>query len=86
MKDNKSSSESKVPFLGDIPWLGNLFKRKITAGSKTELMIFLTPHIIQAPSQLAALTGREQNHMLTPKSYSEEDLNRFLEKLPAKKK
>ena len=57
-----------------------------TAGSKTELMIFLTPHIIQAPSQLAALTAKEQGHMLTPKSYSEEDLNRFLEKLPPKKK
>ena len=86
MKNNKSSSESKVPFLGDIPLLGNLFKRRTTAGSKTELMIFLTPHIIQAPSQLAALTAKEQSHMLTPKSYSEEDLNRFLEKLPAKKK
>jgi general secretion pathway protein D len=86
MKNNKASSESKVPFLGDIPVLGNLFKRKTTAATKTELMIFLTPHIIQAPGQLAALTTREQNHMLTPKSYSEDELNRFLEKVPLKKK
>lgn len=86
MGSGKSSSESKVPFLGDIPWLGNLFKRKQSAGTKNELLIFLTPHIIQAPGQLAALTVQEQNHMLTPKSYSEEELNRFLEKVPVKKK
>lgn len=86
MGADKSSSESKIPFLGDIPWLGNLFKRKTTASIKTELLIFLTPHIIQAPGQLAALTVQEQNHMLTPKSYSEEELNRFLEKVPVKKK
>jgi len=86
MKNNKASSESKVPLLGDIPILGNLFKRKTTATTKTELMIFLTPHIIQAPGQLAAVATHEQNHMLTPKSYSEEELNRFLEKVPLKKK
>ncbi len=85
MGSSKSSSESKVPFLGDIPLLGNLFKRKQTAGGKNELLIFLTPHIVQAPTQLAALGVREQTHMLEPKSYSEEELNRFLEKVPVKK-
>ncbi len=86
MGSTKAASESKVPFLGDIPVLGNLFKRKVTAAGKNELLIFLTPHIVQAPGQLAALTASEQNHMLTPKSYSEQELNRFLEKVPVKKK
>jgi len=85
MGSAKSSSESKIPFLGDIPLLGNLFKRKQTADSKNELLIFLTPHIVRAPGQLAALTTSEQDHTLRPKSYSEEELNRFLEKVPVKK-
>jgi general secretion pathway protein D len=85
MQKSKTSSESKIPFLGDIPWLGNLFKRKTNAGSKTELLIFLTPHVIQAPSQLAALSDKEKHNTLTPKSYSEQELDRFLEKMPEKK-
>ena len=34
MESDKSSSVSKVPFLGDIPLLGNLFKRTTKAGAK----------------------------------------------------
>ena len=36
----------KVPILGDIPILGNLFKRRSTRENRTELLIFLTPKII----------------------------------------
>ncbi len=37
---------SKVPVLGDIPYLGNLFKNKSRTSSKTELLIFLTPKVV----------------------------------------
>ena len=37
------SSVSKVPFLGDIPFLGNLFKKKGRLKDKAELLIFITP-------------------------------------------
>lgn len=36
----------KVPFFGDLPVMGNLFKRKITSNEKTELLIFITPKIM----------------------------------------
>ena len=36
----------KVPFFGDLPVLGNLFKRKATQNNKTELLIFITPKIM----------------------------------------
>jgi general secretion pathway protein D len=36
----------KVPFLGDIPWLGRLFRTEGTASSKKNLMIFITPTLI----------------------------------------
>ena len=36
----------KVPFLGDVPYLGNLFKTRSRTSNKTELLIFLTPKVI----------------------------------------
>ena len=38
--------ETKVPFLGDLPVLGNLFKTKSTIARKNELLIFITPRVI----------------------------------------
>lgn len=40
------SSISKVPFLGDIPFLGNLFKKKGRSKEKAELLIFITPKVL----------------------------------------
>jgi general secretion pathway protein D len=85
MANTKSSSANQIPILGSIPLLGTLFRSQTKSDVKQELLIFLTPHIIQAPSQLAALAGSEQSHTLTPKSYSEQELDRFLERAPAKK-
>ena len=41
-----NKTDYKVPFLGDIPYLGRLFKRTVDAQVKTELLIFITPKII----------------------------------------
>jgi type IV pilus assembly protein PilQ len=40
------SSLSKIPFLGDIPFLGNLFKKKGRLKEKAELLIFITPKVL----------------------------------------
>jgi general secretion pathway protein D len=85
MRNDTGEVITKIPILGDIPLLGNLFKHKVSNEAKTELLIFLTPHVIAAPSQLAALSATEKNHMLIPKSYSEQELDRFLDKVPEKK-
>lgn len=42
-----STGVTKVPFFGDIPVLGYLFRSKTTADNKTELLIFITPKIIK---------------------------------------
>jgi general secretion pathway protein D len=47
IRDNLTTSETKVPLLGDIPLLGWLFKYKTTSLEKTNLMIFITPYIIK---------------------------------------
>ncbi|MEQ9451446.1 MAG: type IV pilus secretin PilQ family protein [Pseudomonadales bacterium] len=43
---DKNVSTTKTPFLGDIPYLGRLFKRTIERDDKQELLIFITPKII----------------------------------------
>jgi type IV pilus assembly protein PilQ len=48
----KSKSANKVPWLGDIPVLGNLFKSTTNVNNKTELLIFITPKILREGSNL----------------------------------
>jgi general secretion pathway protein D len=85
METQVNESESKIPLLGDIPWLGNAFKRKQKQNIKTELMIFLTPIVIPAPTELASLTAEERaNAIMKPKSISEQELEHFLNKIPVK--
>ncbi len=42
-----SNDVSKIPFLGDIPFLGNLFKKKTRNKEKAELLVFVTPKILK---------------------------------------
>ncbi len=42
----ESESETKVPLLGDLPGVGNLFKSKARSSSKSELLVFITPKMI----------------------------------------
>ena len=52
LETTKSYSANKVPFLGDIPVLGNLFKSTTNINNKTELLIFITPKILREGSNL----------------------------------
>jgi general secretion pathway protein D len=84
METDKSQTDTKIPLLGDIPILGNLFKHKQRSDSKTELLIFLTPHIVQNPTELATLSARERLKADAMKSFKQEELDKFLDTLPAK--
>jgi len=55
VRDNKSINVSKVPFLGDIPFVGALFRHKQQNLDKTTLVIVLTPYIIKKSSDLDKL-------------------------------
>ena len=44
-------SVAKVPFLGDIPFLGNLFKQRGRQKNKAELLIFVTPKVMAVPKR-----------------------------------
>jgi type IV pilus assembly protein PilQ len=45
-EESDQQNENKVPFLGDLPIMGNLFKNTNRTAQRTELMIFLTPRIV----------------------------------------
>ncbi|MEW5822014.1 MAG: secretin N-terminal domain-containing protein [Cyanobacteriota bacterium] len=58
-KDEKSKTVKKIPVLGDIPGLGFIFRRISESTRKTELVIFITPHIVSGdePFGYTSLTG-----------------------------
>lgn len=71
--------DSKVPLLGDIPLVGLAFKRKQKTDVKTELLIFLTPHVIRTPEDLSASTDRERAKLeMSGKAFEAHGLERAL--------
>lgn len=61
IEDNRTVSEFKVPLLGDIPLLGWLFKSQSESQQKTNLFIFLTPRVVQQPTEAAALHEQKRD-------------------------
>ncbi|MEA3368459.1 MAG: type II secretion system secretin GspD, partial [Planctomycetota bacterium] len=59
MEDRIIDAVRKVPVLGDIPLLGELFKHTSKDKVKTELLIFLTPHVAERPDHLTAMSKDE---------------------------
>ena len=60
MRTNKEQQVSKVPWLGDIPGLGELFTNKKDVTSKTELVIMLKPQVVNADTWQQQLQRSEQ--------------------------
>ncbi len=58
-----TESEYKVPLLGDIPVLGWLFKTSATESKKTNMFIFVTPHIIRNPADIAKVTMTKEDQL-----------------------
>jgi general secretion pathway protein D len=56
LSDEYSANEEKVPVLGDVPILGNLFKSQTRSRKKTNLMVFLRPVVIRDAGQSDAIS------------------------------
>ncbi len=67
MRNTVTSKVRKLPLLGDIPLLGELFKSRENQDVKTELLVFLTPRIVRGPEESARLTN-EQTKRLSEES------------------
>lgn len=74
VKDERSNTLDKIPFLGDVPLLGHAFSRTDNRVQKQELVIFLTPHIVSG----------DVDYIKNPKTYPMGDKGGFtLDEKPA---
>ncbi|MGM0906959.1 MAG: secretin N-terminal domain-containing protein [Pseudomonadota bacterium] len=60
ISENSSNSDSRVPGLGSLPLIGNLFSSKSDSTEKTELVIFITPRVIDSVDQWTEIRARIQ--------------------------
>ena len=76
MEDTYSGNVDKVPVLGDVPYVGSLFKNETRTRKKTNLMVFLRPVVMRDAAQTESLTldryelmrGNQQQVQPTPSS------------------
>ncbi len=64
MQDTTENSVTKAPVLGDIPLLGWLFKTKSVTKTKTDLLVFITPHLLKKDESLAQITKDKRNELM----------------------
>jgi len=65
IQDDYNDSEQKVPVLGSIPVVGNLFKSKTKTNVKRNLLVFLQPRIIRDSNQARAVTEKKYKRAKT---------------------
>ena len=63
ISDDTKNNDSKVPLLGDIPFLGNLFKTQSKSRDKTNLMVFLRPYVLRDGKAANQLTGERYDYI-----------------------
>ncbi|OEU61749.1 MAG: type II secretion system protein GspD [Desulfobacterales bacterium S5133MH16] len=61
--DSFSKTEYKVPCLGDIPLLNFLFKSTSSAGEKTNLFVFIVPHVIENPAEAEGIFQKKKDQI-----------------------
>ncbi len=83
METQKSESIQKVPILGDIPILGIPFRRTIRDDQKRELLIFLTPYIVNDANAIAQTSSDElARSELSKQAFTKQDFEKYLDDLP----
>ena len=63
IRNQVTSTVNKVPLVGDIPILGNLFRNHTMDHQKTELLVFLTPRVVRDPAEAKRLREETQKKM-----------------------
>jgi general secretion pathway protein D len=63
IRDNASSGKSGVPLLMDIPVLGSLFSSTVDTSARTELLIFITPRVVESDEEVRALSIEMRDRM-----------------------
>ena len=80
MQDSKVVTDSGVPILQSIPLLGNIFKHKVKANSKSELMIFVTPTVMSTDDDLARMSTDETSRLkISQKAFPQDERSTYID-------
>ncbi len=70
IRKSDSKTENKVPWLGDLPWVGAAFRYRTQQQERRELLVIVTPHIVKNEADMQKLLADEARRM----SYSSNDV------------
>ena len=71
IRDNTTTGKSGVPLLMDIPVLGNLFSTTTDGSARTELLIFITPRVLESDQDLLGITAEMRQRMRGLKNFED---------------
>ena len=63
IEDNQSRTVERVPCLGDVPVLTYAFSNRNSSGTKTNMYVFLTPHVIRDPEEAVKIYGKKRDQI-----------------------
>ncbi|MFN3682535.1 MAG: secretin N-terminal domain-containing protein [Fimbriimonadaceae bacterium] len=66
IRSTVTATTKKIPLLGDIPFLGNLFRSTDRSKQKTELLVFLTPRVVRNPEDAKKLQEQQRSGFSEP--------------------
>ncbi len=69
ISSTRTDGKTKVPLLGDIPVIGRAFQNRRREGTRTELLMLITPYVIEDASQARAITGAIRSRFGTPDAW-----------------
>jgi general secretion pathway protein D len=79
IRDGSNFSRSGIPFLSQIPLLGNLFGTTSKSTHRSELIILITPHVIRTPQKLEQMTQELRDSLRHVSKYADEQENELKE-------
>ncbi len=82
IQDDVNNGADKVPLLGDIPFLGNLFRYEKRDRTKTNLMVFLRPVVLRDANSAASLTGDRYDYIRKEQIQVKPEYNFMLPDMP----
>ena len=59
IRKSDSKTENKIPFFGDLPWIGAAFRYRLQEQSRRELIFIMTPHIVRSEADMARILAEE---------------------------
>lgn len=72
ISSNRSDGKTKVPLLGDIPILGRAFQSRKQVGTRTEMLMLITPYVVEDAAQTRAITDAIRSRFGAGESWGED--------------